>query len=173
MTRRSGATVTLAPWRIEHAPELVRLANDVEVSRYLLPGFPSPYRRSDAIDWILAQGHREPTMHFAVEEGHRLVGSVGFELGTSERRGSAFVGYFIGRDFWGRGLATDALRTIVEHAFELPGIYRVWANVMAPNVSSMRVLEKAGFTRDAVIRSAIVDRYGNRHDEHIFALIRP
>ena len=51
-------------------------------------------------------------------------------------------------------------------------MYRAWANVMAPNRASARVLQKAGYIHEATLRAAIVDREGARHDELIYARMR-
>jgi ribosomal-protein-alanine N-acetyltransferase len=55
------------------------------------------------------------------------------------------VGYMLASAFHGRGLATEAVRALVEDALERPGITGLAAIVDAPNVASIRVLEKAGF----------------------------
>jgi ribosomal-protein-alanine N-acetyltransferase len=167
-----GTISRLVHWNRDHAAALARIANDEDVSRYLLPGFPQPYTIGDATNWISQQEQAPEPSHFAIEEDGVLVGSIGLTWGTGERQGSAFVGYFLGRSFWGRGIATDALRTITAYAFSFPSIYRVWANVMAPNGASGRVLEKAGFLREAALKMAIIDRNGKRHDELIYSTLR-
>ncbi len=54
------------------------------------------------------------------------------------------VGYRLSRPAWGRGLATEAARAMVDHAFSVPAVERVLASTMAVNTGSRRVLEKAG-----------------------------
>jgi ribosomal-protein-alanine N-acetyltransferase len=79
----------------------------------------------------------------------------GGPLGMVELRVAGFkadVGYVLGRASWGRGLATEALRPVVGWAMAQPGIYRVWAVCDAENVASSRVLEKAGMTREGLLR---------------------
>jgi RimJ/RimL family protein N-acetyltransferase len=164
-----GSRVALVPWRAEHAPPLAALANDVEVARYLTPLFPHPYRPSDAHAWIARQPAAGPHEHFAIEASGVLVGGIGVVRYPDGRRDSAFVGYYLGRAFWGRGYASEAVRLATAFGFTLPGITRMWANVMGPNVASMRVLEKNGYLREAVFPGAIVDRWCAKHDEHIFA----
>jgi RimJ/RimL family protein N-acetyltransferase len=85
-----------------------------------------------------------------------------------EHAGNVAIGYWIGRRFWGRGIASDALRALSAHAIETLRPRRLWANVMGANAASARVLEKAGYLREAVLARAIVDREGNAHDELIF-----
>lgn len=59
------------------------------------------------------------------------------------RDGRRFVGYWLGREFWGRGLATQALGELVDELTDRP----LYAEVSTNNVASIRVLEKCGFTR--------------------------
>ena len=152
---------------------LARIANDADVTRYMSPGFPYPYRLDDAVAWVEQQRRAEPQVHFAIECGGALTGGIGLTLGTVEHRGSAMVGYFLAKDHWGRGVATDAVRAITAYGLTLPDVSRLWANVMGPNAASMRVLEKAGYHAEAILHMALVDRYGNRHDEHIYTWRRP
>jgi RimJ/RimL family protein N-acetyltransferase len=70
-------------------------------------------------------------------------GSVAGNVCSWEADGQRLVGYWIGREFWGRGVATAALRAYLDEVAERP----LFAHVAASNVGSIRVLEKAGFTR--------------------------
>jgi RimJ/RimL family protein N-acetyltransferase len=69
-------------------------------------------------------------------------GEVAGNIGSWEQDGRQLVGYWLGRDFWGRGLATAAL---AELAQELPRPLHAW--VASSNAGSIRVLEKCGFVR--------------------------
>jgi RimJ/RimL family protein N-acetyltransferase len=83
----------------------------------------------------------------------------GGPLGMVELRVAGFkaeVGYVLARPFWGRGLATEALRPVVGWALSRPEIYRVWAVCDAENVASARVLEKAGMEREGMLRRYIL-----------------
>jgi ribosomal-protein-alanine N-acetyltransferase len=70
--------------------------------------------------------------------------------------GEANVGYAIARRAWGMGYATEALRCIVQWALEMPEIHRIWAAVEVNNAASVRVLEKAGFSRESTLKSWMV-----------------
>src|SRR5919107_1846055 len=87
------------------------------------------------------------------------LGEGGGPLGMVELRVDGFkadVGYVLARPFWGRGLATEALRPVVGWALSRPEIYRVWAVCDAENVASARVLEKVGMAREGVLRRYIL-----------------
>jgi RimJ/RimL family protein N-acetyltransferase len=70
-------------------------------------------------------------------------GEVAGNIGCWEADGRRLVGYWIGRAFWGRGLATEALAELVDVVDARP----LLAEVVTTNVASIRVLEKCGFTR--------------------------
>jgi len=72
-------------------------------------------------------------------------GEVAGNIGCWEADGGRFVGYWIGREFWGRGLATEALAEVVEFVDARP----LQAEVVSTNVASIRVLEKCGFIQVA------------------------
>jgi RimJ/RimL family protein N-acetyltransferase len=61
-------------------------------------------------------------------------------------------GYVLNRAFWRRGFGSEAATAIVDHAAGLENVYRVWATCDTANTASMRVLEKAGLTREGILR---------------------
>jgi RimJ/RimL family protein N-acetyltransferase len=70
-------------------------------------------------------------------------GAVAGNIGCWQADGRRLVGYWIGREFWGRGLATEALAELVDIVYTRP----LHAEVVPTNVASIRVLEKCGFTQ--------------------------
>jgi len=100
--------------------------------------FPARDRESFDAHWrrVLADG--SVTKKTIVDDG-RVAGNVG----CWEADGRRYVGYWLGREFWGRGLATAALTELVRGLAERP----LYAWVATSNVGSIRVLEKCGFTR--------------------------
>ena len=82
------------------------------------------------------------------------------------------IGYWLGKKFWGRGIGSDALRTLTAHAVAELRPRRLWANVMSANAASARVLERAGYAREAVLARSIVDRHGGVHDKLIYVFAK-
>ena len=96
---------------------------------------------------------------FAIDVGGFAVGAIGLKPGDDVHRLSAEIGYWLGEEFWNRGIATEAVKAVTEYAFESLEMVRVHAEVFAWNGASMRVLEKAGFMKEGVLtKSAIKDR---------------
>jgi ribosomal-protein-alanine N-acetyltransferase len=163
---------TLRPWRVGDEPSLVRYANNRNVSRNLKDRFPFPYTAADADTWIGHVATQTPATAFAIVVDGAAVGGIGIELGTDVHRRSAEIGYWLGEPFWGRGIATEALRALTDYAFATFDICRLEAGVFDWNPASARVLEKAGYTLEGRARSAVV-KDGRLGDRLLYALVRP
>src|SRR5947209_8962735 len=120
-----------------------------------MSGFPHPYTTAIAKRWLTEAVQHDPVQFFAIENEGAIVGGAGIEPAQGARQGVAIVGYWLTPSAWGRGIATQALRLVVERAFN-DGYRRLQAHVFAPNVASVRVLEKCGFTLEARLRDSYV-----------------
>ena len=144
--------------RAGDAASLARHANDREIWLNLRDRFPHPYAVSDAAAYIARVKGQDPVTAFVILVDDDAVGGITLMPGHDIERVSAEVGYWLGRAFWGRGIVTDALRAITDHAFVRLGLQRVFAVPFVRNVASQRVLEKAGYVREGTMRrSAIKD----------------
>jgi ribosomal-protein-alanine N-acetyltransferase len=146
----------LRRWTSRDAESLVRHANDYEVWRVLRDRFPHPYTPRDAEEWLSRQTGPFATPDFAISLDGEAVGGIGLVPGTDVERISAEVGYWLGRAVWGRGLATRALRSMTAHAFDALGFVRLFALPFDFNAASVRVLEKAGYRREGLLRDAAI-----------------
>jgi RimJ/RimL family protein N-acetyltransferase len=160
------------PWNRADAAALVRHANDREVWRNLRDRFPHPYTAADAESWLGWVSGVEPATHFAIEVDGEAAGGIGFTILDDVHRRVAEIGYWLGRAAWGRGIATEALRAVSDLAFARHDVGRLQACVFAWNPASVRVLEKAGYVREATLRQAVT-KDGATTDMHIYALLRP
>ncbi|HET9488648.1 MAG TPA: GNAT family N-acetyltransferase [Methylomirabilota bacterium] len=148
---RTGRLV-LRPWSVDDAGDVFQYANDVEWSRYLR--IAQPYSLEDARKFITTQLllNRQEHPSWAIEHEERVVGGINLRLMSDLRIG--VLGYSIARAVWGRGLATEAARGIVDTAFNgCPTLACVRAIVDARNAASLRVLEKLAMKREGVLRS--------------------
>lgn len=163
----------LRPWRRGDEAVLVREADDVEVWRTVRDRFPHPYTLADAERWV---GHTlglpGPPRNFAVVLEEAPIGGVGLELREDIHRCTAEIGYWLGRAWWGRGFATEAVRRVVEYGFATFGsVVRIEGHVFASNGASARVLEKSGFSEEARLRRAVI-KEGVIQDDLIYARLR-
>jgi len=108
--------------------------------------------------------------------GHYVGGRGSCDRRRFDSGGAAYCGrpYLLDSRQWGKGYATEAARAIVEWAFSVPVIRRVWATCDTQNVASARVLEKAGLQLEGTLRRAIVrPNLGNEpRDAFIYARVR-
>jgi RimJ/RimL family protein N-acetyltransferase len=165
-----GQVATLRPWRLADAPSLVRHANNPNVARQLRDRFPHPYTAADARQFIQSIAVARPTTSFAITVGGEAVGGTGFAPGADVERYSAEVGYWLGETLWGRGIAPDAVRLLSDYAFRTCNMLRLFALPFADNLQSIRVLEKAGYVREAILRASSV-KHGVPRDQALYALI--
>lgn len=146
----STARLSLRKPRPEDAPLIfAAYAQDPDVVRYLtfLPHrdlndthqaverFLEGWRSGKSYCWLIFR-----------RESEELIGSIA----AREEQGIN-LGYLLARPFWRRGFMSEAVSTVVEWAFSLPSIYRVWAVCDVENEASARVLEKNGFRREGVL----------------------
>lgn len=169
MTTFDGDGFRLRAWRAEDAESLARHGNNEKVSRGLRDRFPYPYSLADA-ERYLTIAPALPWV-FAIEIDGAAAGGLGFHPGEDVHRVSAEVGYWLAEPYWGRGIVPAALRLVVPAAMDALELERVHAGVYSNNPSSMRVLEKAGFTREGVQRRAVIKR-GEILDLVMYARLR-
>ena len=169
--QKTLARCAIRPFRKGDEPELWRHADDPDVARNLRDRFPSPYTLTDAEGWVRETLEQRPLTNFAITVDDRVVGAVGFMVGQDIHRRSAEIGYWLGRAYWGRGLATEALIAVSEHAFARHDLARLYAGVLPWNPASERVLVKAGYTLEARMRSAAT-KGGHTVDELLYARVR-
>ena len=148
-------SVVLRTWSPEHKEALVQQANDRTVWRNLLSGFPHPYTQEDADSWVSFVSQAEPSLHLCIQVEGKVAGGIGIIVGTGTEEKTGQFGYWLGRAYWGKGIATAAARIMVEHARAHMEVARLQAPVFEWNPASMRVLEKVGFQREAVLRKSV------------------
>jgi RimJ/RimL family protein N-acetyltransferase len=163
---------TLRPWRAGDRDSLVRHADNRNVWLNMRDRFPHPYTAADARAWIKRSSAERPFTTLAIEVDGAAVGGVGIQPGTDVFRRSAEIGYWLGEPFWGRGIATEALRAMTAYAFERFDICRLEAGVFDWNPASARVLEKNGYVLEGRARLGVI-KDGRMGDRLLYALVRP
>lgn len=139
------------PLRDDAEAVFERYASDREVSRYLAWRLhESPETTRAFLEFSDAEWMRWPAGPYLVEsrDDGRLLGGSGFAFETPYR---ASIGYVFARDAWGQGFATEAVLAQVEVA-QAMGLARLYALCHVEHAVSTRVLEKAGFAKEGVLR---------------------
>jgi RimJ/RimL family protein N-acetyltransferase len=164
----------LRPWRDTDIAGLVTACQDPEISRFTR--VPLPYGESDARAYLLQRydaiytGTSAPFAIVDASDLGRLFGSISL-MRLAWQHARAEVGYWLARDARGQGHATRAVRLICEWGFEALGLERIDLLAATENAGSQRVAERAGFTREGVLRSFMRARDG-RQDMVAFGLLR-
>ncbi len=147
--------VRLRRLRLADISELTRLANNRRIWDNVKDYFPHPYLEKDAEFFIRSKASEDPQITFAIEYHGSLVGVVGLEPQSDVYAHTCEIGYWLGEEFWGKGIATYAVMLATDYAFQTLAMYRIYAGVFEHNEASMKVLEKAGFVKEATLKGAI------------------
>jgi RimJ/RimL family protein N-acetyltransferase len=127
----------------QDAAAIISIAGDWEVARRL-SRVPHPYTDADVRFFLDHVVPNEPTWAIVCRQSNRLMGMV--SLAPAPGGPSAELGYYIARDHWGRGVATEAALEIARVGFEVFGLIKLSSGYHADNPASGRVLAKLGFT---------------------------
>ena len=160
-------------WRPSDAAELAKVLSDKEILDNLRDGLPYPYTEQDGAAFIsamLAADERE-TFAFAVTVQDKAVGSIGvFRQGNVHRR-TAELGYYIAKEYRGKGMMTEAVRQVCTYVFDNSDILRIYAEPFSYNAASCRVLEKAGLQYEGTLRCNAV-KNGRILDMKMYARLK-
>jgi len=142
-------------WTWKDCDALVHHANNRNIWINLRDRFPYPYTREDGKRWLEIATEIKPETNFAIAVQGEAIGAIGFSIQSDVGYRSAEIGYWLGEGFWGRGIATQALRAVTDYAFEHYDLCRIYAHVFEWNMASARVLEKAGYTLEARLKKSV------------------
>ncbi|MDR0841485.1 MAG: GNAT family N-acetyltransferase [Christensenellaceae bacterium] len=163
----------LRAWRLEDAPALREAIDNKNIQNNLRDGLPCPYTLRDAEEYIQTTlAAPEGSQYaFAITADDAAIGSIGvFRQGNIHRQ-SAEMGYYIAQPYWGKGIGTWAVTEACRRAFENTDLLRIFAEPFATNAASCRVLEKAGFALEGILRKNAV-KNGVILDMKLYAKVR-
>lgn len=159
---------------MDDADSLAHHANSRRIAERLRDRFPHPYSLEDAKQFLTAVTARDENSKefvLAIDVGGASVGAIGVTLGTDIERVSGELGYWLGEEYWGRGIVTEAIRRFAPWAMERFNLTRLHADTFHDNPASARVLEKAGFTKESVKRRAAI-KFGQVKDLNVYVMLR-
>ena len=132
---------------------------------------PNPYTLFDAESFVRSSRMEDPTSTFAIDYQGEFVGIISLVKQLDVYRLSAEIGYWIGSDFWGKGIISKAIPMMVDYGFSEMSLTRIYAHVFDFNKPSMKVLEKSGFLLDHIAHKAVI-KNGVIIDEYRFSLVK-
>lgn len=160
-------------WSLEDAKDLASALSNKKVQDNLRDGLPFPYSEQDGRAYINAMltADKNDVFAFAISVEGRAIGSIGAFRQENIHNRTAELGYYIAEKYWGKGIATDAVRQICKYIFSHSDIIRIYAEPFAYNIGSCRVLEKAGFQYEGTLRKNAI-KNGRILDMKLYALLR-
>ena len=171
-----GPKLYLDSIRKSDVESFVRYLNDIEIYRNTC-SIPNPYTQKDALAFLRLvrdfEKVNEVQREWAIrlKEKDELIGCIGLLYNDGVQSHKSEFGYWLGRPFWNKGIMSDVVSKFADHCLHNIGLVRLSARVFSHNDKSMRVLEKAGFEREGLIRKD-VKKDGVYLDSYIFSRIK-
>lgn len=133
----------------------------------------TPRAVRDFVNNFVVQQRDRPRAKFqlaiALQSDERLIGNCGIRKATFDVS-EAEIGYELAPQQWGQGYASEAARAMVRFGFEELDLHRIWAECIADNRRSVRVLEKAGLQLEGRLRDKVYFK-GRWWDTLLFAIL--
>jgi RimJ/RimL family protein N-acetyltransferase len=155
------------------APEVQRLAGDQEIADTTI-NIPHAYPDGAAEKWIST--HQETfdqtgsaTWAITLKDSGRLIGAVSLIVDKDFDR--AVIGYWIAKDFWGRGYCTEAARAVLDYGFNQTGLNRIFAWYLTRNPASGKVMQKLGMKPEGCLRQHI-KKWGRYEDLQHYGILK-
>ena len=164
----TDGVIALRQWRPDDVDAVVAMCQDAEIQRFT--SVPANYTRDDALLFMaqqVAAEQRGSAVSLAIVDADRddLLGSIDVRR---QDGGRATIGYLVAGPARGRGVATRAVRLLSDWALRELGVARLEIYVRPDNPASQAVAERAGFAREAVLRSHLQIK-GRRYDAVVFS----
>jgi RimJ/RimL family protein N-acetyltransferase len=157
-------------WELGDVESIVTHANNRKIWINMRDRFPHPYEIADAEKFIRNALSLTPVTIFAIANAKEAIGGIGLHIMEDVHRFTAEMGYWLGEPFWGRGIMSAIVKEFVPFAFDSFELNRIFAMPYATNTPSIRVLKKAGFEYEGVLR-ANVYKDGKVLDQAVYSKI--
>ncbi|MDR1403686.1 MAG: GNAT family N-acetyltransferase [Tannerellaceae bacterium] len=163
----------LRKWQLSDAVSLAENANNIHIWNNVRDYFPNPYSEKEGRQFIeMALAKPAPATDMAIVIDGKAVGGIGITPQTDVERISAEIGYWLGENYWNRGVMTAAVKEMTEYAFlNFRELRKIYAPVFDFNDASQRVLQKAGFKREGVFKQAAI-KNGKTVDLHYYSMLK-
>ena len=162
----------LRPYVLNDAPYAQKLGDDKAVAETTF--IPYPYTLEKVESWIgnhsslIENGDAYP-LAVILKSGMKLIGTMTIRVDKIHNKGE--LAYWIGKNFWGKGFATEASRRILEFGFNVLNLNRIWAPVMSKNKASGKVMEKVGLKYEGTLKQDVL-RWDKYEDVDVYGLLK-
>ena len=163
----------LRPFEMSDAQRIYQLCNNYNIYKSTLY-LPYPYPIEAATNWIPTHEENfknDKSYDFAITDKAtgELLGAIGLSNNKTHKNGE--VAYWVGEEYWGKGYGTEALKAVIDFAFDEKGYHRVWARFFASNPASGKMMEKVGMVEEGVQIQHII-KEGNFEDLIFYGIVR-
>ena len=165
-----GDGFVIRKWTQEDAEELTKIANNPKIAKNMFDGFPSPYTIEDAKTWIKLNQSQDQQGH-VILINNKIAGGIGYGLKDKGREHVAEIGYWLGEEYWGRGIGTQIVKAMTEYLFKNTKTVRIEAKVYTWNPAYAKVLEKNGYHLEGTLRKNSI-KAGELVDEWLYSTIK-
>ncbi len=161
--------VILRLWKIKDAGQLAQMANNISIARYMADVFPSPYTLHHAKEFIEKANANGPSVFFAIEYDGKPVGGIGLHRQADILCKNYEIGYWLSEAYWRKGIATYAIKQMVDYGFQNLDVIRIFARIFGNNIASQKAILKADFILEGKYKKTIF-KNGEFLDELIYAI---
>lgn len=139
----------------EDASDILAYLSDVDVMKYYgLESFKSINDALDEISWYKSIFEKGTGIRWGItlKEQEKIIGSCGFFNRVAQHY-RAELGFELSKEHWGKGIASEAIKTVICYGFEQMNLQRIEALIEPPNIPSQKVVERQGFIREGLLRN--------------------
>lgn len=166
--------LVLRPLRASDLDDLFEYTQDEETARYVTWNANQTIEQAEQfLNYVLSnydQGKEAPWAIVWKETG-KMIGTIDFIHLLLDDNKQTELGYALSRQFWGKGIVTEAVARVMAYGFEELKLERIQARCMEQNIGSARVMEKVGMTYEGTLRRLIFIK-GAFHDVKMYAILR-
>lgn len=152
--------ISIRKWKIEDANDLKNALNNKKIIDNLRDGIPYPYNIENAKEYIVQtlNAKKDSQYCWAIVDDEKVIGSIGVFRQNNIHYRTAEVGYYLAEEYWNQGIMTKVLKDVCNYIFNKTDIIRIYAEPFSHNIGSCRVLEKAGFKLEGILRKNAIKK---------------
>lgn len=151
----STPRLRIREFKLSDVPSLHAFESDPRVTRHMSYEPQSLEQTRKYVEDRIADQEQEPRRCFdlaiTLSYGDKVIGRCGMKIDRPAHREAA-IWYVLHPDHWGNGYAAEALRAFISNGFSALSLHRIWADIDPRNDSSIRLVERLGFTREGHLR---------------------
>jgi len=166
-----GERIILRPWTDDDVESLIEISKGVWMIDNLKNNYSSPMTTDEAKEFIdYRKENTDKKIAFAIELDGKAIGNICVFAQEGIYSKSAELTFWLNDNYWNRGIMTNAVKTIVQYAFSIMPVVRIYSEPYSRNIGSKIVLRRSGFKCDGVLRSCVM-KNGMISDISVFSIL--